>query len=415
MKRNVKLLGTMAMLSMALASCTTDELKEVYQGEKISFTTRMTRAVGTTTENLQEFKVYAEADTYDGFFIDGEIAKRDKDGMFYTDASHIWPTNASHIQFWAYAPTDLGDKTTVTINFEGQKFENFVPDSDITKQKDLVVAYNDVQKTNAGGKAVVLNFHHALSQIEITAHCPNSSSKRVFIKGAWIVNVSGKGDLSRNPERTNDLDWTSATPQNSFYGANWGLSADDYLRAKESTESVDANKLLTGALKNRNLMLVPQNVEAYEFAKKEGEEDKSGGYILLLCRVEAWHPGVTHEGGTQDPLVKEDTEKKQHIHQLFPITETYKPEAYGYTCVPVAFNWEAGKKYVYNLEFCGHNSGAGVYPPTKLPDGLPAGDNIIKDIPKEKHPGDPVLDEPIHFSVVVDGWDDATVDDPSVQ
>ena len=30
MKRNVKLLGTMAMLSMALASCTTDELKEVY-------------------------------------------------------------------------------------------------------------------------------------------------------------------------------------------------------------------------------------------------------------------------------------------------------------------------------------------------------------------------------------------------
>lgn len=68
MKRNVKLLGTMAMLSMALASCTTDELKEVYQGEKISFTTRMTRAVGTTTENLQEFKVYAEADTYDGFF-----------------------------------------------------------------------------------------------------------------------------------------------------------------------------------------------------------------------------------------------------------------------------------------------------------------------------------------------------------
>ena len=34
MKRNVKLLPV-AMLSIALASCTTDELKEVYTGEKI--------------------------------------------------------------------------------------------------------------------------------------------------------------------------------------------------------------------------------------------------------------------------------------------------------------------------------------------------------------------------------------------
>ena len=37
MKKNVKLLGMVAMFSVTLASCTNDELKEVYQGEEISF------------------------------------------------------------------------------------------------------------------------------------------------------------------------------------------------------------------------------------------------------------------------------------------------------------------------------------------------------------------------------------------
>ena len=53
MKKNVKLLGMVAMFSVTLASCTNDELKEVYQGEEISFTTRMTRATATTTGSIQ--------------------------------------------------------------------------------------------------------------------------------------------------------------------------------------------------------------------------------------------------------------------------------------------------------------------------------------------------------------------------
>ncbi len=59
-----------------------------------------------------------------------------------------------------------------------------------------------------------------------------------------------------------------------------------------------------------------------------------------------------------------------------------------------------GKKYVYTLEFCGRNSGAGVYPPEPLPDGIPEGEKR----PDDKRPGDPVLDDPITFSVTVSDW-----------
>ena len=69
MKKNVKLLGMVAMFSVTLASCTNDELKEVYQGEEISFTTRMTRAVETNSGNLEKFKVYANGAGIDGLFI----------------------------------------------------------------------------------------------------------------------------------------------------------------------------------------------------------------------------------------------------------------------------------------------------------------------------------------------------------
>lgn len=61
MNGNVKLLGMVATASIMLASCSNDELKEVYKGEKISFTTQVkTRATETTLDNLDGFFVYAK-------------------------------------------------------------------------------------------------------------------------------------------------------------------------------------------------------------------------------------------------------------------------------------------------------------------------------------------------------------------
>ncbi len=91
------------------------------------------------------------------------------------------------------------------------------------------------------------------------------------------------------------------------------------------------------------------------------------------------------------------------MHQLFPVSTKYNAEEYGYTCVPLTIDWEPGKKYIYSLEFCGTNSGAGVYPP-KPGDGFPT-DNVVE-APADKE-GHNVLTDPIKFSVSVSGWTEA--------
>lgn len=68
----------------------------------------------------------------------------------------------------------------------------------------------------------------------------------------------------------------------------------------------------------------------------------------------------------------------KHVHQMFPLKDnetTFNENLYGYVCVPISTEWLPGKKYIYTLEFCGQESGAGIYPPeddmTDL--GLPTG------------------------------------------
>ena len=74
--------------------------------------------------------------------------------------------------------------------------------------------------------------------------------------------------------------------------------------------------------------------------------------------------------------------------------------------------WEKGKKYTYNLNFCSNNSGAGIYPSdTELKGKVPTGDkNGYKYIlgtngAPDKNVGDPVLTQPIDFTVTVDKWE----------
>ncbi|WP_288242839.1 fimbrillin family protein [uncultured Bacteroides sp.] len=427
MKRNVKLLGTMAMLSMALASCTTDELKEVYQGEKISFTTRMTRAVATTTNNLKAFRVYADADGYPDWFIDGDTARRDGNSNIFsilskTGGSYFWPSDVKKIKFWAYGPIDP-DNSENSINIKPnmtvgtQSFEHFSPSSDDDKDKkhmidggkshkDFIVAYAEAERggTNTDGTTVELHFNHALSQIVVKAKCPDVE-KNVKIRGAWLMNVKSTGLLVFQDGYVNNMKWTT-TADLGNYGVTLGS-------VKEVTPRTDYSFLIgsNDEENNTSLMLVPQKDDAVDMWNPDSNPD--GAYILLLCRVEAVHKGATHTGGSTDDVL---VEGNKHIHQLFPVRDKYNAKEYGYTCVAIEPDWEPGKKYVYNLEFCGPKSGAGVYPPENVGStpGLPANGEdleIVTKRPDDKNVGDPVLDNPIKFKVDVIDWDNGNVPD----
>lgn len=399
---NIKITSLGLAGLMLAAACSNDETQLVECGNEISFNTRVSRATETTTENLKNFKVWANATGFsDQRFIDGLIAsKPDGKNYFTFENAVFWPQDVATLDVFAVSPASL----TASVNANGPTISNFTPATAAADQADLVVAYSQANRSE--GTNISLKFNHALSQIVVKATGGVqgvNETKHVWIKGAWLMNVRSSGSLAfdKNKATENYMNW-EVTEAKTKYGFEF---------TTEQKLDHTSSSLLASDFNNSNMLLVPQQLDTWNL---DDDSDKAantnkGAYIVVLCRVEATHAGKDHPGA--DGAVIEDGDN--HVHQLFPYTGEFNKAQYGYSCVPVNTEWKPGKKYVYNLSFCGATSGAGVYPPTEDLAGLPDGDgNYIKVIPDDKNVGDPVLDNPITFTVEVATWegeDDANV------
>lgn len=447
-----------ALLTCALivTSCATDVETDINVdplGSAIGFTPSVghtTRATETEIGNLGNFAVVArgmhpDGVLYDSFLIGnehaGEVAKREgTSNTWKIDRNVYWPSTLEQVMFFAYTTLKSGETGEPLYDDSTFGFDNKNPHIDgyAPKKADLTEQSDDGQKTWADGKeqadllvaytkqaystnpsTVSLNFKHALTQISITAGQngkTDNDNRVVKIKGAWIVNVakSGKlsGDLHYNSsdKTTNDkLSWTGTgkAAYGSFY--NQILSLDKNGKADLLRPEVSGGPL-------GSLMLVPEDLTAWNKT-----QDGNGAYILLLCRVELKHPGTTHTTTGDGSVDMSDiyTDGVNHYHQLFPVnTEKYNAAQYGFVCVPLSSTWNTdgiGKHYTYNLDICGATTGAGLYPPKLsedfvnglIPGGSKVGGEALEVVtarPGGKEVGDPVLDEPIKFSVSVDDW-----------
>lgn len=424
-----KLFPTAIAAALAVASCTNEEAQVIPPtGNQIQFTTRVSRATETTLDVLkgseEGFKVYADVDDWDNLLINGDVAKwNDAQSAFVLDKKYNWTSDMKNIRFWAFHPIT---NVSPAISANNIQIRDFTPVASLENpgktQSDLIIAYNSVQFGAAPGNAVPLTFQHALSQISVNVNNAEVSAdgrKVVKIAGACIVNVKNKGSLIFH---ANDDDATAAADNrftindaNGKYDIEWSLSGATNASYGLAFNGDNLINLIPGtsqaAISNGNsetnssLMLVPQATTAYDFENTSA----AGSYILLLCRVEIHHPGKVHENedGSKDTSV--GVEGENHIHQLFPAIQdnTYNKNAYGYTCVPVGFDWKPGLRHIYTLNFLGANAGAGQYPPTDHPK-IPTTGITIVDTPDDKVPGDNVLDNPITFSVTVADWQNAT-------
>lgn len=413
MSKKIKLAGMVAMLSMTFVSCSNDELKEAYQGEKITFTTKVgaSRAqVINGVADLESFRVHAEmVPKGDTPFIDHKLAiKASEDnstGIYKLESEIMWPDKVEEIEFWAYGPDKVGEPTHDGGTLH---FSHFSPDKEPSEQKDLVVAYTKSKKTSG---AVPLKFHHALSQVEVRAKC-GDGNKHVKIKSAWIANLNREGSLwyDSKASENNYMSWKfDSNPSKLLYGESFSDAiqlSDTYqgLLAEYTNEKKEAKK-------GNSLMMLPQNIVTLN-----ENMDNKGVYIVMLCRIESHHKGSYIDHGTAgDAFVQDADDKSFHHHQLYPQPKNggYDEDAYGYTCVPITApegKWESGKKYIYKLDFFYNGSGGGILPPTDP--GLPDGGEETPGI----DPGHPVVQEPISFTVEVEGWTEAEdVEQPSMK
>lgn len=428
MNTKVKFFG-MATLLFAVTACSSDELEMVNQGPEITFNTSVSRATETTTDNLEEFLVYGHGEGYDQMFINGLTATKKSEGYYKLSETKYWPSDVKTIEFWAVAGADAAGE--IKINTSTQSINDFTPkaynsgkayDNSGSAHQDLILAYT--KATN--NPSISLTFHHALSQISINATSGNTTattsetttttndSHVVKIKGAWIVNALGKSSVSC----THDKDSNEPTD-----GMTWNAPTDETIYGYEFKTPIELEHVNKGLLSfghdNSNLMIIPQNITKWELDK--AKETTKGAYILLLCRVELKHEGTVHTGGSENDIY---VEGNYHYHQLFPYSKTWENNEYGYTCVPlnntqegktttIKTEWEKGKRYTYNLNFCSNTSGAGIYPDFeqlkgKVPEGEKDGYKYILGTngAPNKTTGDPVLTQPIDFNVTVEGWED---------
>lgn len=330
-------------IAIFFSSCSKDEVTNANSesGRAIDFRTVVqTRGAEATTGNLTSFYVTALDAEGANYFTDQEFTKSDQ--YFTSDPSYHWPGDGSTLSFFAYAPAATTAGAEVTINNSG-KSAKVTPATEISNHADFVTANATGNKEKAES-GVALNFGHRLSQIEIQAK--NANDGYVYnVTGVKIAQIKSSGTFNFT-----DNTWTVDETKASYTATRTGADlTDDY-----------ASIMGDGG----NAMLIPQQLTAWD---SEGDKTNSnkGAYLAVLVKI------TTKDGAVVYP---KDAE-----------------EDHAYVAVPIGTNWEAGKKYIYKLDF---SNGAGQVDPEN-PDGG----------------GEDILGEAIKFTVEVTAWSPAADED----
>ncbi|EFR52600.1 fimbrillin family protein [Bacteroides fragilis] len=370
-----------AMAVSALVSCSNDDVVDVNKGEGISFRASLdkalTRANVTNLQNLEEFNVTAIGNGAK-YFTNLVVTSADNGANWTTASTYYWP--AYELAFFAYSPQSLAG--AVSIDNTAKKITGFSPAQAVTDQKDLVISYNTGTKTTNENTGVAMNFKHALSQIEVKAKCSNDKMK-IEVLGVKLVNAAAKADFTFPEEYTGS---GYALSQDKW--SNW-QDKDDHGKAyvikgqAPVTLTADVQSIMFG---DDNFMLIPQ-----QLTKWDGTTATTGAYLSVLCRIS------TLDGDNETLLYPQPTSDN-------------KDGKYAFSAVGIDTNWEPGKKYTYTLNFCGNGGGGGEIDPNPTDPTEPDNPNVDPTPIPDGNGGDPILGDPIKFTVTVDNWIDQPVD-----
>lgn len=378
---------------MAMASCSQDETIGInHDGDEITFNV-------VTNNATRAADVFCNQNLPGGFYVSAI-----SDGKTYIDKDYVtgtnekW-TNTSGTRYWPETPVDFyahvngGD--AYKWNNGSPKFEGFTVNNTVGSQVDLLYAVKKNQSKTNG--TVNLNFRHALSQIVFQAKNTNANLY-VEIAGVSVANVGGTNTFTFPSDDTEDNivdhdENADGVYKDDEFGditnvTGWGTWAaltkgEEQYNVDFPKTAVPGNNTLvslttaneTGKEYNSNAMLLlPQKTAAWdpETNPLPGAEKNTGSYLLVDCAIFNV-AGDEYAGSDVCLWGEQDKEGAWTTKEL---------------AIPVAFDWQQGKKYVYTLVF---GEGNGGYDPDPDPD------------PDPEDP-DPVL-VPITFEITVDDFE----------
>lgn len=395
------LLLTAGMLLIA-ASCTKNEVVEVNQdGNEIQYSVvanKATKAADIYCNNNKpsEFTVYAESN--DGkTYINGDKITSSDNGSTWVNESgtRFWPNDLS-LDFYAVVNGTINWNVAAESTAPATIVNYEVPTA-VGDQKDLLYAVKMGQEKGATAEAteaVSLNFRHALSQIVFQAKNTNENLY-VEISGVRIVNVANKNTFTFPTADTDNELLVDDNHDGSFEGTNyadanwgtWNTLDPETGAAGETIYPVSFDKVVVpGNNTNATVVNLTNNVT--------GEEEFNTNALLLLPQTSnAWDPvtvpapGFDGNAGNGSYFLVDcaiyniagDSFNSASDTPLWGAIGAHQEAA-----IPVAINWEQGKKYIYTFIF---GEGGGYDP----------------DDPDDPENPDPVL-IPITFEVTVDDF-----------
>ena len=337
----------MSLAAIAMASCSKDETVNTNTGRAIDFRGAVgTRATEMTTEGLNSFYVTAIDEKSATYFENAEFEKSEGNTYISTPA-YYWPGSGS-LSFYAYSPSvaELGSGT-LTINGTEQKLADYAPAAEIANQKDFITANATGDKATNETSGVQLDFAHRLAQIEVKAM--NNNDGYIYkVTGVRIGQPVSSGTFN-------------------FANSEWSLGSGktnyqvEYTGAKELSGTAVS---IMGA-QDDNAMLIPQKLTPWNVTT-DATNSSLGAYLAVKVQIE------TKDGA-----------------RVYPVASGVD---YDWVAVPISTTWEAGKKYVYTLDF---SAGSGNIDPEKP-------EPVDPEDPYE--PGDEILGEAIKFTVEVADW-----------
>ena len=348
----------MGLGALALTACSQESIDtpSARTADAISFRSGLsTRASETTNANLKS--IYVTGFAGDSLYFNNLNFVKGSDTFFTSTPEYAWlgDRNITY-NFFAYAPSqdELGaDMTTGSLdgkNAVALKLESFAVPEQISDQIDFVTANATGTRAANEASGVELTFNHQLSQIELQAKSENKTYDFEVV-GARIGRAQYVGSFD-------------------FLTGKWTL--DDWHDTAVYDASCDPVKLgatpvsIMGSA--GNAMLLPQTLTPWS-PTNDPDNVAREAYLSVLVRI------TTKADGTQ----------------VYPFPSENSGRKYAWASVPLGTTWEAGKKYVYVLDF---TAGAGTVDPD------------------DPQPGTPVLGGPIKFTATVTDWTPSDIPTP---
>ena len=346
-----------AAAMLVLASCSNDEIVERAKENVISFRSMVgmnTRAANMTQSELEAKGMYVTTFDENGDLLYPETHYELDRSVWMANPAQSWGVH-DKLNFFLVSPKLDEWQTGFELTKDNKEADLLITvDEEIANQKDYVVANMTASKTDG---SVSVGLKHVLSSVEIWAKNTNGAF-RYKVKGIRLCGADRKASVN-------------------FAKASAVFSAID-TRNYELTYDTpvalggDAQSIMGDA---GNAILPPQPTEG-TLGTRWGLETPAAStstYISVLINV-------TSKYGAS----------------VYPAGSTADNETYGWVAIPVPYEWESGKKYVYTLDF---SDGAGRVDPNDPGNAVDAGGI---DPAKAK----PILGTRIKFGIAVSPWID---------